>query len=347
MSDQTTNLQLPFIVPDQAQKHVTHNEALQRLDVVTQLVIQAILTQPPATPADGSCHAIGTGATGSWAGRDGKLAVFQDGAWDYVQPQAGWIGWLVSTAKAVRYDGSAWLPVTSALPADLQAMSLGINGSADSANRLVVTAASSLFNHESGNHQLKINRGTDASVGSVLFQTGYSGRAEFGLAGDVTISLKVSGNGSSWKTALNADMAGVVRLPYNPSCRASLNAAALSPPAGSQTGFQLLSINRGGFSLGTALAQGTGARLVVPATGLYMITLCAIALSSQGHSIALMQNGTTTLATLKGSAGTINTTDSIVTLAQLTAGDTLSCQHSGTAQLDFGPGKTELIVTLV
>ena len=31
MSDATINLEMPYILPSQAQKHVTHNEALQRL----------------------------------------------------------------------------------------------------------------------------------------------------------------------------------------------------------------------------------------------------------------------------------------------------------------------------
>lgn len=39
MPDTTANLGLPFILPAQAQKHVTHNEALQRLDVLVQAVV--------------------------------------------------------------------------------------------------------------------------------------------------------------------------------------------------------------------------------------------------------------------------------------------------------------------
>lgn len=347
MSDQTTNLRLPFIVPDQAQKHVTHNEALQRLDALTQLVIQATLSLPPTSPADGSCYAIGSGASGVWAGREGKLAVFQDGAWDYLQPQPGWIGWLVATGRAIRYDGTGWTNLVTPLPADLQAQTLGLNATADPGNRLSISAPASLFNHEGGSHQLKINRGGDSGTGSVLFQTGYAGRAEMGLVGDANFSLKLSSNGAAWKTGLSVDMAGVVRLPNNPACRASLNPAVLSPAAGSQTGFQLLSVNQGGFSLGSALAQGTGSRLVVPASGLYLITFSALALASQGHSIALLLNGSMVLQTLRGTAATVNATASVTTLAQLTAGDTISCQHAGTAQLDFGPGKTELTLNLL
>ena len=34
--DQTPNLTLPYIMAAQAQKHVTHNEALRALDVIVQ-----------------------------------------------------------------------------------------------------------------------------------------------------------------------------------------------------------------------------------------------------------------------------------------------------------------------
>ena len=34
MTDTSSNLKLPFILPSQAQKHVTHNEALQILDAL-------------------------------------------------------------------------------------------------------------------------------------------------------------------------------------------------------------------------------------------------------------------------------------------------------------------------
>ncbi|MEK1894771.1 MAG: hypothetical protein AAAB20_16100 [Rhizobium sp.] len=37
MSDQTNNRALPYILPSQAGQHVTHNEALQRLDAIVQL----------------------------------------------------------------------------------------------------------------------------------------------------------------------------------------------------------------------------------------------------------------------------------------------------------------------
>ena len=47
----TANLGLPCIEGSQAQKHVTHNEALRILDTLVQLAVQdRDLTAPPATP---------------------------------------------------------------------------------------------------------------------------------------------------------------------------------------------------------------------------------------------------------------------------------------------------------
>ena len=54
MSDATTHLLLPYILAAQAQKHVTHNEALERLDSIVQLTVTAFdATTPPlsASPA--------------------------------------------------------------------------------------------------------------------------------------------------------------------------------------------------------------------------------------------------------------------------------------------------------
>ena len=73
MSDQTNNLALPYILPSQAQKHVTHNEALQRLDAIVQLCIVEASSAPPSDASEGQCYLVAEGAGGSWSGRDGML----------------------------------------------------------------------------------------------------------------------------------------------------------------------------------------------------------------------------------------------------------------------------------
>jgi hypothetical protein len=59
MSDATTHLLLPYIQASQAQKHVTHNEALRILDGLVQLsVLDRDLTAPPGSPADGAATSL-------------------------------------------------------------------------------------------------------------------------------------------------------------------------------------------------------------------------------------------------------------------------------------------------
>ena len=63
MPDISPILSLPYILPAQAQKHVTHNEALRLLDVMVQLaVLNRNLSAAPALPAIGDRHIVAAGA---------------------------------------------------------------------------------------------------------------------------------------------------------------------------------------------------------------------------------------------------------------------------------------------
>lgn len=89
--DRTPNLDLPYVLPSQAQKHVTHNEAIRALDALTQLsALDRDLTSAPATPADGDRYVVAAGATGEWTGHDTEIAAWQDGAWQFYPPNSGW-----------------------------------------------------------------------------------------------------------------------------------------------------------------------------------------------------------------------------------------------------------------
>ncbi len=77
----TPNLNLPYLDAAQAQKHVTHNDALRILDALVQpAVLSRVLTTPPGTPAEGDRYIVAASATGAWVGQDGKVAAWQDGA---------------------------------------------------------------------------------------------------------------------------------------------------------------------------------------------------------------------------------------------------------------------------
>lgn len=197
--DFSAKLTLPYILPNQAQKHVTMNESLRRLDALVQIsVISMDLSEPPADPNDGDRYVVAPGGTGAWDRADGQLAAFQDGAWELYPPQIGWLAWDEAQTALAIYDGLDW----SALGPASQMETLGINATADAYNRLILSANASLFDHEGTGHQLKVNKATETDTGSLVFQTGYQGHAEMGLAGNNNFNVKVSPDGQTFSNAI-------------------------------------------------------------------------------------------------------------------------------------------------
>jgi hypothetical protein len=216
--DSTPNLGLPYIMAAQSQKHVTHNEAIRALDAVVQLsVLDRNLGVPPSSPAEGARYIVAASPSGAWSGHAGKVAAYQDGAWMFYVPSEGWIAWVADEDIAVVWTGSAWgsLATGEGGGGDGDFETLGINASADSTNRLTVAADATLLNHDGDGHQLKINKAEAGDTASLLYQTGFSGRAELGLAGDDDFHFKVSPDGATWKEAIVIDRAsGEVSFPF-------------------------------------------------------------------------------------------------------------------------------------
>ena len=197
--DFSAKLTLPYILPNQAQKHVTMNESLRRLDALVQIsVISMDETDPPTTPSDGDRYVPAGPSTGDWAGVEGHLVAYQDGAWEVFAPQIGWMAWVEADAALAIFDGADWVTLGPASELD----ALGINAVADQNNRLILSANASLFDHEGAGHQFKLNKATEADTASLVFQTGYQGHAEMGLAGNNNFNVKVSPDGQTFLNAL-------------------------------------------------------------------------------------------------------------------------------------------------
>jgi hypothetical protein len=106
---ETANFGLPLVQAAQAQKHVTVNEALARLDALGQLVIQSrSVTVPPPTQSEGVVYAVPAAAVNAWAGQGGKLAILANGGWVFASPVKGWRGWIADEGQPALYDGTAW-----------------------------------------------------------------------------------------------------------------------------------------------------------------------------------------------------------------------------------------------
>ncbi len=119
MPDTTTKLLLPYILAGQAQKHVTHNEALMLLDGLVQMSVpDRDLTMPPGSPAEGDRFIVASGATGAWSGWDDDIALFGDGIWFRLPKQIGWRAWVEDEGTLVVWDGAQWYDLSGVVGSD-------------------------------------------------------------------------------------------------------------------------------------------------------------------------------------------------------------------------------------
>ncbi|MBO9498719.1 MAG: DUF2793 domain-containing protein [Novosphingobium sp.] len=100
----------------QAQKELTVNEALARVDALLHPAILGEADVPPSIPAEGDCWLVGTSPSGAWADHAGELASFTLGIWLFLEPRDGMRVMNRSTGQTRlrRYGGwaSAGTPAT-------------------------------------------------------------------------------------------------------------------------------------------------------------------------------------------------------------------------------------------
>lgn len=219
MQDRTPRLDLPWLMPAQAQKHVTVNEALARLDMLVQAsVLSRTLTDQPETPSEGEGYLLPDAPQGEvWSSQsEGVLMVFHEGVWTAVEPWAGLTVFVADEAVSLVHDGAEWTALTDQVRALGALEALGVGTQADAVNRVAIKSTGVLMSADDagpGDMRLTLNKSDAARTASLVFQSNWSGRAEFGLAGEEAFSIKVSDDGSSWLEALKVSQAdGVVRL---------------------------------------------------------------------------------------------------------------------------------------
>ena len=209
----TANLILPLMSAAQSQKHVTHNEAVLRLDVLVQLAVKSTtLTAPPGSPADGDRYLIASGPTGAWAGKDLNITYYSSGAWVFLPPRKGWLCWDEVNGILLVWTGSVWSDYAQAggfvtttsinnntLPGKLTILGLG-GATADNTNRLSVNTPAVLFNNAGSSISATFNKAAAANDAGFTFQTGFSSRALFGLLGSDELQFKVTPDGSNFYT---------------------------------------------------------------------------------------------------------------------------------------------------
>ena len=210
MSSLSARHSLPYLSPSQAQKHVTVNESLQLLDALLQCaVVSASQEAEPDDPEDGDMWILPPGRSGHvWDFiAPGHIAVWQDGRFISLAPVPGFLAYVIDTGVFQLFDGTAWSVIP--LLAD-HVPSFGVNTAADATNRFSVKADAELLSHDditpgSGDARKIINKADSAHTASVIFQSGFSGRAEIGLLGNNNFAFKVSSDGAAFREVLRAD----------------------------------------------------------------------------------------------------------------------------------------------
>lgn len=200
MSDTSTHLGLPYLLAAQAQKHVTHNEALRLLDAMVQLsVLDRTRTTPPASPADGDRYLVASGATGLWAGWDLNVAFWVDGVWLRLVPRQGWLVWIAAEQAIVVWNGSAWDPV--GVPQDVSDAIFSLISDADPTKKAllslsgITTGTTRTFILPNTSSELAILAGTQTFTGSKTFS------GTLTASGTVTVSAASASIGTATTTA--------------------------------------------------------------------------------------------------------------------------------------------------
>ncbi|WP_411037703.1 DUF2793 domain-containing protein [Shinella sp. BYT-45] len=335
MSDATTHLLLPYIRAAQAQKHVTHNEALRLLDGLVQLsVLDRDLTAPPGSPTDGDRYIVGSGATAAWAGWDLNVALWTDGAWLRLPPRTGWRAWVEDEGLLLVYDGSVWVGTT---PGELQNMALlGIGTTADAANPFSAKLNAALWTAktagEGGTGDLFYTMNKEAAGGDLgyVFQTGYVTKALVGLFGSDLFRLAVSADGSAFFDGFIVDnTSGIVDQPRLPRFKAYTNYDNyVAVDTWTKIGINNTDYNdQGAFDAGNN-------RFVAPVAGTYLFgaTLLYKVNSSTTARMRgrLVLNGSTEIRGSFGEISGAHTSEAtalwLQTMASLAQGDTVELQ---------------------
>ena len=109
MGEETPRWTLPLLSAGQAQKEVTHNEALSLLDLVVQPCVEAVgLNAPPTDATPGQAWVVGDQPTGAWTGHARHLAGWTAGGWRFLIPRPGLSVWSRADGCRSEWSEDGW-----------------------------------------------------------------------------------------------------------------------------------------------------------------------------------------------------------------------------------------------
>lgn len=202
---------------------------------------------------------------------------------------------------------------------------IGIGGAtADVTNRISANTPAVLFNRETDDIQVKLNKETAADTASFVFQTGFSGRAEIGLVGDDDFQFKVSPDGSTFFSGLVIDKDdGSISVPIG------LN-SVLKPSAndGAALGTTALGWSDLHLASGALINYANGNAVITHSSGILTISTGDLRITTAGTDAAsaVTVGGTQTLTNKTLTTPVINgaVTTTGLTLPAFTLGGTVT-----------------------
>ncbi len=109
MQNTTDKFELPLLASGQAQKELTHNEALTLIDALLIPIVESVAAvSVPANPALGRAWIAGATPSGAWAGHANALACWTDGGWRFISAIDGMSVWSRADAMHARFQSGAW-----------------------------------------------------------------------------------------------------------------------------------------------------------------------------------------------------------------------------------------------
>lgn len=110
MTTNSDRFALPLLQAGQAQKELTHNEALVLIDTLLHAQVESMTAStPPGGAVAGQCWVVAPAATGIWSGHDGQLACLTSGGWRFVIPRNGTRVLCTADGRGYTHDGTVWL----------------------------------------------------------------------------------------------------------------------------------------------------------------------------------------------------------------------------------------------
>lgn len=206
-------LKLPYISPAQAQKHVTHNEAIKALDVLSQIcIVDKDLPESTGSSTEGDCFIVANNALGVWLGKEKQIAVFQDNTWEFYMPNPGWLAYVADEGIFYVYDGADWVVSSQN---SLGGVSSTINTSSQNAmsvfgifeEELMLTGGNVESNISIPDRAIVFGvttRVTQDIIGPTSFDCGITGESSK-YGGSLGISIGSTNSGITGPTAYYAD----------------------------------------------------------------------------------------------------------------------------------------------